>query len=410
MTMKILYCVFAAALVFQGCGSKDSRPESGKLSLNLSCDGDYIIRTRANDDIADFKVTLRREDGWSRSFARFSDIPSVLELGGGVYTVHAASPAALDAAFDQPVYAGSATVTVKVGELSSASVICSLANMEVSFKLTDRFVKELSDYTVTVTNAASWTASDAASRTLVWNKEKIDAGTAGYFSVAPLMVKVDAYRVSDHAEIHEQLRISSVAAKDHHIITLDAQVTGKLGRLSLSIDDSVNEKDVTVTIPGWTETPVEGGGDVPSVPGPSLEWAANPSFSPTPIQDNLNADVVVKVPGKIKTFVVSVDSEVLAPVIAALKGDASYQYAPGRPFEMDLIGDPAMIAALNGLGLDIPTGDALSGKSEVIFPLSGLIPMIRLYDPAPGSNHIFTLKVCDAEEQTLQKSLTFYIP
>ena len=77
---------------------------------------------------------------------------------------------------------------------------------------------------------------------------------------------------------------------------------------------------------------------------------------------------------------------------------------------MDLIGDGAMIAALDGMGIGIPTGKSLEGKTRVDFPLSNLIPMIKLYSPAPGSRHLFTLEVSDAKGQSLRKTLSFYMP
>ena len=57
----------------------------------------------------------------------------------------------------------------------------------------------------------------------------------------------------------------------------------------------------------------------------------------------------------------------------------------------------------------IPTGDALKGQTEVLFSLSQLVPMIQMFAPTSGSEHIFTLKVSDEKGQTLEKTLVFYV-
>lgn len=286
--------------------------------------------------------------------------------------------------------------------------------MKVSFVPSENFKKELSNYTVTVTNAASWTATDVGEKTLVWTKADVEGGKAGYFSVAPLSVKIDGYRAIDGSEAHAAMNITNVAAKDHHIIKLDAKVTGS-SSLSLIVNDSLNEKNSDINIPGWEEIPIEDepqnpGGNTDPQPGtaPTLLWEANPDFSETPISSNMDVNLVVKAPEKIKTFTVSVDSYVLSDVIAQLAGRSDYSYAANGPFDMDLINDTALIAALDGMNLGIPTADKLSGQTSVDFSLSNLIPMISVYNPKQGSKHIFTLKVCDLKGGQYEKALTFY--
>ena len=164
-------------------------------------------------------------------------MPEILELGAGEYTITASSPTIKDAAFDLPIYGASQNFKIRTGEVTPISLVCTLQNMKVSFVPSENFKKELSNYTVTVTNAASWTATDVGEKTLVWTKADVEAGKAGYFSVAPLSVKIDGYRAIDGSEAHAAMNITNVAAKDHHIIKLDAKVTGS-SSLSLIVNDS----------------------------------------------------------------------------------------------------------------------------------------------------------------------------
>lgn len=413
---KILYIVAAAAAV-AACGTKNALPGgNGTLSLTAVQEGSYA--TKANDVLADFVVDIERpSDGWTKHYDRYIDIPQTISLGSGEYTLTVSSPEYRDAAWDLPYYSGTANFTIRVDELTPVNVTARLQNMKVSFVLTDNFKNELSSYSITVTNASSWTAADAGEKTLTWTSATGDVeDKAGYFSVAPLRVKVDGYRAIDNSESHSELIIADVAAQDHHIITLDARVTGQVSGVAITIDPSVNDRESNVEVPGWDEVPVDGGdqpGDEPGdEPGddpqpstaPTMTWESNPTFAPTPIAAEMDVEIVIEAPEGIKDFVVDVDSNVLGETIAQMAG-ASYTYSPSTPFQMDLINDTALIAALGAM---IPTGDALENQTHVDFSLSQLVPLIMVYSPESGSQHTFTLKVTDNKGQSLEKPVVFY--
>lgn len=417
---KTLYIVAAAAAV-AACGTNNTLPEgNGTLSLTAVQEGAYA--TKANDVLGDFVVDIvRPSDGWTRHYDHYIDMPRTISLGSGDYTLTVSSPAYRDAGWDLPYYKGSADFTIRVDELTPVNVTATLQNMKVSFVLTESFKSELTSYTIVVTNAASWDAPDAGERSLTWSSATGNVEqTAGYFSVAPLRVKVDGYRAIDGSESHSELIIADVAAKDHHVITLDARVTGVVNGLSITIDPSVNDRESNVEVPGWDEVSVEGGGNSGDEPGgepgdgpaddpqpstvPTMTWDVNPTFAPTPIAETMNVEIVIEAPEGIKDFVVDVDSNVLGETIAGLAGQA-YTYSPETPFRMDLINDQAMIGALNGM---IPVGDQLKDKTHVDFSLSQLVPLINVYSPESGSQHTFTLKVTDNKNQRLEKAVIFY--
>lgn len=419
---KILYIVAAVATV-AACGTKNPLPEgNGRLSLTAVQEGSFV--TKSNDVLADFVVDIvRPSDGFTKHYDRYIDIPQTIELGSGDYTITVASPEHKDAAWDMPFYSGSANFTIRVDELTPVHVTVRLQNMKVSFVLSDSFQSELSSYTIVVTNAASWNAEDLAQKSLVWSSLSDVEQKAGYFTVAPLRVKVDGYRASDATESHTELIISNVAPQDHHIIKLDAVVTGQLNGLSITIDPTVNDREDNVVVPGWNEVPVDGGGnddnpgdndptDDPSDPSvdpqpstaPTMTWDVNPSFAPTPIRGEMDVEIEIEAPEGIRDFVVDVDSNVLGETIAGLAGE-DYTYSAGNPFRMDLIGDKGMIDALNGM---IPVGDQLKDQTHVNFSLSQLVPLIAVYSPESGSQHIFTLKVTDNKNQSLEKAVVFY--
>ena len=258
---KILYIVAVAAAV-AACGTETLPSGNGQLSLTAVQEGAYA--TKANDVLGDFVVDIvRPSDGWTKHY------PQTISLGSGEYTLTVASPEYRDAGWDLPYYKGSADFTIRVDELTPVNVTATLQNMKVSFVLTESFKSELTSYTIVVTNAASWDAADAGERSLTWSSATGDVEQkAGYFSVAPLRVKVDGYRAIDNSESHSELIIADVAAKDHHIITLDARVTGLVNGLAITIDPTVNDRESNVEVPGWDEVPVEAPPWILSLPLP----------------------------------------------------------------------------------------------------------------------------------------------
>ena len=424
---KTVYAIMiiAAAVL---CGCKKAKPEGGigTLQLKATASGDYITKS-TNSDIREFVVTITRPaDGWTREYPRYADMPQSVELSSGNYTVTASSLDKMDAAWDQPIYQGTADFTIAAGEMTPVSLVCTLANMKVTIEPSENFKNELSQFDVTITNAASWTASVEGVNTLVWDAEKIERGDAGYFTVAPLQIQVHGKRAIDQTEANALLTVSSVAARDHHIIHLDARVTGE-AQFELVIDPEVVEKNDDVYVDGWTETPVEGGGqgegDDPSQPDdppvdppvnpdlPTATWEANPDFEPMLMASSgMNVEIEINVPKKIATFGVEVDSNVLSETIAQLSSTPDYEYQAGHPFWMDMIFDDTLSENLGGMGLGLPLKDDLLGQTHVLFSLSGLMPLALMYNPTSGSYHYFNLKVTDEDGNLLEKMITFVAP
>lgn len=428
---KILYILALAAAVLSCMRTpKDGDGEGyfndgglGRLSLDLSSNDQFNTKAD-NASVADLKISIvRKHDRYTIDYDRFGDMPQIVELGSGEYTLNAESPVIKDADWDLPIYGGSADFVIRTGELTAVSLVCGIQNVKVTFVLSANFTRELSNYTVSVTNAASWDAADVAEKTLQWDKDKLDNNAAGFFTVAPLLIHVYGYRAVDGEAANLDFTVSNVKAKDHHIITLDANVTGQVGGIQITLDDSVNAVTTDVDVPGFDEVPVDGpgdsGNDDPTDPqnpdpgtggndpqpstAPTMTWAANPTFAPTPITDPMDVNILIEAPKGIKSFVVNVNSDALSGTIAAL---GATDHGDGT-VDMDMIENDELCENLDGMGLGIPTKDALKDQTSVLFSLSNLIPMINVYSPAPGSEHIFTLSVVDNDNQSLVQPIVF---
>lgn len=447
---KIVYTIIAAAAILSGCNREIIVSEgTGSLALDLSCKSDYKdVVTKATDEEIINNLTIdifRPYDQWSKTYAPFSSIRGkVVELGSGDYTLTASSPAKEHAAFEQPIYEGSKDFKIMTGQVSTVEVICSISNMKVSVFLSDNFVRELSDYTITVSNGKgtlSWNrnaSEDDFKPVVVEGKTVFTGSQAGYFTVAPLTVRVDGHRAIDNTDASTQYLIENPSAADHHILNLDAKVTGQVGDvdengnvitegIKITISHEVNDINQIVSVPGFDEVPVPGDdntgddsgddntgddntGNEPVEPTPStkptLLWEANPDFLPMNIDENLNADLLINAPEKIKTFVVTVDSPQLSPTIAALCSYAD-TYVEGEPADMDMIGDAVLVENLANMNLGLPLADEIAGQTTVPFSLSGLVPLINLYQPEAGDEHKFTLKVTDEKGQSMEQLVVF---
>lgn len=443
---KIFFSIIAAATVFAGCNREviEQQQGSGSLAIDVTCKSDlHEVETKATDEeiINNLVVDIVRPyDNWSVRYNPFSTIRGkVVELGSGDYTLTASSPEKEPAAFDQPIYEGSKGFKILTGQVTTVDVICSITNAKVTVNLSSNFVNELAHYTVTVSNGKG---------TLMWNKTAqdddfkpvaIDGKTyytgneAGWFTAAPLSVTIDGHRAIDNTSASATTYIEVVNPADHHILNIDAKVTGQLGDVDesgnvikepvkITISHEVNPIDQTVVVPGFTETPVPGdepstggddngddnggetpGGDTPGgeveQPVATITWEANPTYADMIIDENMNADMVISVPGKIAQFEVTVDSPNLTDAILGLTSDGSAT--------MNLISDEGLLEFLSGAAPALPTGANLLGKTQVDFFLTEFINMISLYQPASGAKHKFTLDIVDEADKEFSQTLTF---
>lgn len=417
---KILLTMAAAAMVLSGCNKTEVRTAThkGMLQLQVGYAGEYndktpdLVPVKSDADeqafIDTFIISIDKTTGAPYSLectvARFNEqyADGILTLSPGNYTVTVTSPGSEKAAWDQPVYGVTKEFTIMEEVLTPVELVCRLTNMMVTVKLSETFKNELSAYSIIITG--DYEDGEAS---LTWSSADEDAESrAGYFAVAPLTVEIQGTRAVDPSEAHKTYRIEDVAAADHHILNIDAKTTGAT-QPSISIDYTVNEKPVDITVPGFEEIPVPDeeeptepdDPDTPSETAPELVWEANPTFGRWPlaaVMDDVN--MVVNAQEGIASFIVEVTSPQLEPMLVELAGAST----------LDL-GAATSDSFLGELGL--PVGDQVLGQKTVNFNLSGLLPLLyNVVKPPVGSEHTFTLIVTDEKGQELNQALVFYMP
>ena len=419
MKKYIYIALAAAAMAFAGCKEKPVELGPTGLQLKISAEGNYVdkvVKSSESIDINTFIVSVEKKDGKFSKTWTYAELPSLVELSSGEYTVNVTSPEMDKVAWEQPSYAATKDFAIVNGIVTPIDMVCTLQNMKNSVYCSQHFMDQLTEFNIKISNADGhliWTAEEVGVYAETDGVKTItkEPSKHAYFSVNELTINVDGYRAIDGTTANLTYEIKNVAARDHHIIYLDAYVTGQAA-MTLSIDSSVNDKNVDVLFPGIDpddsniDDDIDAGwgepdGDQPSIPDPTstapyMEWEANPDFEKMDIVANMNVELMVYAPEKIKGFVVKVSDNFL-PAIQML--------VPGVE-ALDLINDTEVMAAL---GTMLPVGDQLLGKTEVAFSLSKLVPLIASVGNQ-GEDYVFTLEVTDEKDQQLVQSVVFYNP
>ena len=387
---KILYTVLILSACLVSCNRVNvdlAESGIGSLSFTVTDLEDYItVETKSEaidyTDYNNYDVVI---EGPTKMSGKYGDmfVGKVVELGSGNYTITVTSPATEPAAFEQPIYRAYEEFVIKAGEVTDLTLTCSPYNCKVTIELSDNFKKELASYEVDVTNGLGH---------LIWTKDatKDDfaAGKAGYFLARGLEVKVKGFRSIDNSEATAVYYIKNPQPAEHHIIKLDAKVTGEIGGIDISVSTTFNEVSDNIYVDGMDESYVdrpdfngsEGGDEEESGAAPSIIWAENPTFAPISIQKGDEISLTIKAPKGIKTFRVEVSDNFKGAVSMIAKKDY-----------IDLVND---VAIWEPFGL--PVGDEVAGQTEIVFELTPFID--TLCGAAAGLTVEFILVASDAND------------
>ena len=247
-------------------GNTDAKEGQGSVSfaqMSLSVkNSEIVIKSRAAaTDVNSFTVNIKsaNDRGSNQSFI-YGEMPELVALEVGDYTVEAYNAEEQVAAFDAPYFYGTSnTFTVVPNDIVVVDpIVCKLSNVKVSVDYSDELRSRMSDVTVTVTVADNETLDYAGTET-----------RAGYFKyvegnktiAATFNGKVDGFEVSDYKVITD-----AVAPGYHHTITFSLKdaptppdVFGGIGTTGLSMDATVERVDLNgdVTLNGGEEEIIE---------------------------------------------------------------------------------------------------------------------------------------------------------
>ena len=385
---KVFLLIVMSLSVFTSCRNRVV-PNVGTLDLRISGLDEYmVVETKSAVDYTDVNNYDVVIDGPTKYEAKFSKMTGeVVELGSGSYTITVTSPSTEPVAFEQPIYQAYEEFVIKAGEVTPLDLVCTPLNCKVTIELSENFKKELASYEVVVSNGLgelTWTKNS--------EKDDFGEGKAGYFLPRGLEIKVKGYRSIDNTEATAVHFVADPQPAEHHIIKLDAKVTGQIGGITIDVNTDFNDKEQNVDVPGMDEEYVDrpdfGDGDEgedgeDETPQNTIEWPANPTFGKIVLNADTEIKMNIKMPAGIATFIVEVSDNFKELVSVITTNNVSY---------LDLIKDENIKA--NFADSPLPTGDELLNQTEVAFDLTSFVSML-MGAMSNGGIVTFVLKATD---------------
>ncbi len=400
-------------LVFAACGKEDPFPGMGEGEGQLSTKKMMVKverqenEVRASFDVASFIVDILKDGEVVESYT-YSEMPEVITLPVGTYTVRARSGEVQPVAWEAPYFEGERQFTVKSKEITEVETIeCKLANVRVSILYAEDLLQQMGDdckVTVVMGDNASIEFSKNETR-------------SAYFAYVPgSNTLVATFTGTVGNETREDFKAyTDVAPANHYKITYHFKKPdlpddeGSITFNGVTIDATVTSEDLRVNVDPGEEEIIDPsdrpnqGNDEPG-PGPDPgdktapqviipEGSAIVFDQVMDIVDGSNYSLRMTSEAGFQHFNVEIDSPYLTE---------EFLNGVGMKTKFDLCNPGSLEDALKGFGL--ATGSEVTGKKSVDFNLSSLIPLLAL-DPEEDV-HTFIITLVDANGTTT-KSIKF---
>lgn len=216
--------VLILTFLLVSCG-KDPKIEKGEdqlaqgqFSLQLGTMGSFEVVTKSTEtvDVKDFTVRVYgktlRETAFDSTWLRYDEMPSVVTIPAGKYTIEAYN-GEQRSGFEVPYYYGKKEFSVGVQELTDAQVTCQLACVKLTVEFTSLFLSNVTDPVCIIHHTEG---------TSIEFDPKVDKGI-GYISApadSTLAVTIRGKYTEDNSEVDRTYFIKSVGAKQWHKIAL----------------------------------------------------------------------------------------------------------------------------------------------------------------------------------------------
>lgn len=399
--------------------AEDGSVNLNSLSVDMS-DAEKVSTStvsRASVDLAPFIVTVSNGADYTRTYT-YGDMPEVLTLPVGSYTISVKSHEVQKAEWERPLYLGTKEFTVTKGKITDIGVVtASFASLKVTVQFTDDLKPLLGDdVKVTVI------ANDQGS--LVYTPSET---RAGFFEVVEgsntMIARFEG--TIDGVYTTQDTPFSDVEAGQHRIVRYSAksnpdipEQSGGISGSGITLDTSVINQDINSDVivsednidssdrPGQEEPDQPGPG--PDEPGPDEPGEKPVTFEPfnspnldldaenVATADFGNAIVRISASKGIKSLVVNIhtSNEVLPGLLAGM--------GLGEPFDLADINEDSTTGD-SVKTLNLPFNSQVAGQTEVDFNISDFVPL--LVDLA--GNHEFTITVTDNDNKAETMTLRF---
>lgn len=393
---------------------------SMKMEVDLKVDTVAYPQSRAGVDVSNFLLTIKNSQGEQVEQYTYSEMPEIISLPVGTYTVVASSAEAATNGFDVPFYTGSTEqFTIKENELTEVSALtCRLANVMISVEYDEELRKLMGEDVVTTVTIKEKTRDMIKEYSLdIPSSETRKAYLIAPASVSPMDITLKG--TIDGEFVTEVNRVDEVQAGQYNIIkyTLSPVDDGNNSEggnlnIAINIDSSMTSSDETVGVnpgeePGIDDFPTDGGeepgdgdgdgeggitSDI-SITGKDLGGSPFDIDQTQTITGATTLIVGIEVPAGIQNLKVTISSD---------NGDFGSIGASFGTFDLANPGDKESMIAELGL----PYGTAVKDKTELDFDISTFTSLLIPFD----GTHTFNIVVTDNQGKTESKSLVINVP
>lgn len=416
------------ALVWGGCGKdpKMEKPDEdaanrGYFSLNIGgVVGSFEVITKADDpnkpNPNDFNVRVfgqtLRGTSYDTTWAKYSDMPAVVSIPAGNYTIEAFN-GEQKIGFNTPYYYGKRDLNVGIQEVVEAEIVCQLACVKVSVEFTPLFLSNVKNGICLIRSLTDEFFLE------VGEKDHLVPGYVPVPSDGKLIVTVSGTYVEDGSLVNFTSTMPDVEARQWHQISLSVNTAGGIennGSL-VKVDYTVDEKEFGVMVPG--------GDDVIDNNGDQGSWEDDPNVPDTPVAPvdpgkdaiviagvgfDIDQELTVSAGDEGVQVDVQMDVEKgidkleVAIVSPALTEDALGSIGLGASFD---VANPSeeVKSMLIELGL-LQEGNDIKGKTSHVFSVGSFMPLLGMLDYGVGNIHRFKLTVTDGAGNVVEKTLT----
>lgn len=432
-----LICLTLMAVLFTFSACHSEKMETGatdvtgqlslasmKMEVDLKVDTVYP-QSRAGVDVSNFLLTIKNSQGEQVEQYTYSEMPEIISLPVGTYTVVASSAEAATNGFDVPFYTGSTEqFTIKENELTEVSALtCRLANVMISVEYDEELRKLMGEDVVTTVTIKENTQDMIKEYSLdIPSSETRKAYLIAPASVSPMDITLKG--TIDGEFVTEVNRVDKVQAGQYNIIkyTLSPvddgnnSVGGNLN-IAINVDSSMTSSDETVGVnpgeePDIDDFPTDGGeepgdgdgdgeGGITSDINITGKKLGDSSFDIDQTQTIIGETTLIvgiEAPAGIQNLKVAISST-----------DEEFSAIGASLGEFDLAHSENMNETAQGMipSLGLPIDDKVLNKEYLDFNISSFTSLLGGFDDA---THTFKITVTDNNGVTESKSLVIYVP
>ena len=433
-----LICLTLMAVLFTFSACHSEKMETGatdvtgqlslasmKMEVDLKVDTVYP-QSRAGVDVSNFLLTIKNSQGEQVEQYTYSEMPEIISLPVGTYTVVASSAETATNGFDVPFYTGSTEqFTIKENELTEVSALtCRLANVMISVEYDEELRKLMGEDVVTTVTIKENTQDMIKEYSLdIPSSETRKAYLIAPASVSPMDITLKG--TIDGEFVTEVNRVDEVQAGQYNIIKytlspVDNGTNSNVGgnvNIAINIDSSMTSSDETVGVnpgeePGIDDFPTDGGeepgdgdgdgeggitSDI-SITGKDLGGSPFDIDQTQTITGETTLIVGIEAPAGIQNLKVAISST-----------DEEFSAIGASLGEFDLAHSENMNETAQGMipSLGLPIDDKVLNKEYLDFNISSFTSLLGgFYD----ATHTFKITVTDNNGVTESKSLVIYVP